>query len=533
MKVNAFWTAVVTAVALGLGAATATAANAATLSPATPRAGQYQPAWAQVPAATLPDRSQVQQQYIDRDGRVHVFFTVNEGLAVPPSLNVVSWQGGSWGAAAKLGPVPILDTTPTVASELSSGIPTVGWTNYETVWLARYQDGLWSTASAEVPGYVPSVPPATSPHAFSAVGTGLNGTTSGLLYKTGACSAGAGATGCDWTITWPASSSSSTVKPSARMPSGTRSYRTWVNEVGEVEALYTTSEESPVVKVYPIDIWSAKSRDGQWADRTLVATALNWSSPHLSLAAARSGDSLVAAWAQLDPQFGDTRQVASAQRNNGVWSSPEVLASGVDFAGLSVGGEDGPVCVRYGKYENYRFGSVQARTLTDGTWSVPASLSSLGSTSSTNAPCLFFARDGELPRATLLGVTQTSAFLTPEAPLGGWVTLSRGNAWTAKLTGTSLNAARLTFSEASPPSAPTAPRAQSLKGAVKFSWKSPANRGTGPLTYEYRVGAGSWVKTSRPTVTLKVKKGRTLTISVRAVNSSGPGGSITISGKAK
>ncbi len=526
MKVSVVWVAGVAAMGLAVTSPVSASPNLAGSEQAGPRTVAYAPAWTQVPSVTLPDRSQLVQSFLDRDGLMHVFFTVNEGLSVPPSLNVVSWQGTAWSPVTKLGPVPHLEAYPTVASELSSGIPTAGWTNYETVWLARYTDGAWSTTSSDVPGYAPDRFAPEHPFQFQAVGTALDGTTAGL-FRTSGCSVKPNTLGCEWTVSWPAGESKASVTPGGSL-GGTGSLLYWVSASGEVEVLFATPYEGP-----NIQIWSAKHRNAEWTDRTLVASVVAFTSANVSLTAKTVGDRLVVAWAQLDPQFGDTRQVASAQRNNGVWSAPEVLASGVDFAGLAVGGDGGPACVRYGKFENYRFGSVQARTLTNGAWSVPASLSTPGSTSSTNAPCLFFAVDGEFPRAALLGVTQTSAFLTPEAPQGSGVTVSRGQAWTVKFTGTSLNAARLTFSQASPPSAPTTPRAQSLKGAVKFSWAAPANPGAGPLTYEYRVGSGSWLKTTRTTVTLKAQKGKTVTISVRAVNSTGPGASLTISGKAK
>jgi hypothetical protein len=490
-------------------------------SEASPRSGAFVPRWNQVPAATLPERAQVQQQLVDQNGLVHVFFTVNEGLNVPPSLNVVSWKGTGWSPVTKLGPIAFLEAIPAVSSELSGGIPTVGWTNFGTLSLARYRNETWSVTSVDVPGYAPSDPPNPLSFAYTAVGTATDGTTSGLVYSTGSCSVES--CGRGWTVSWPASGDVASVAPG-----GGGGLHNWLNEKGEWESLFVTTAAGR-----KMELWNARQRDGGWTDKTLVASFIFGSVEYLSLSAVRNGDSIVAAWNQVDPQYGDTRQVGSAQRVNGVWSAPEVLASGMMFGGLSVGGNDGPVCARYGKWENSQFGSAAARTLTNGSWSAPFSVSSPGSTSSSSAPCLFFRADFEFPARVLLGVTDTSNFLTPEEPLGGWVRFNRGIAWTVKLTGTSLNAARLTFSQASPPSAPTAPRAQSLKGGVKFSWAAPASPGDGPLTYEYRAGSGSWLKTTRTTVTLKAPKGKTVTISVRAVNSTGPGASLNISGKAK
>ena len=488
-----------------------------------PRSEAYLPRWNQVPTVTLPERAQFKQTLVDQDGLVHVFFSVNEGLNVPQSVNVVSWRGTGWGPVTELGPIASWDS-PRHSGELSAGIPTVGWTNYGTMWLARYDDGVWSTTSADVPGYDPSDPRAKQIW-VRAVGTAANGTSTGLIGVS--CSVTPDTPGCAWIVSWPASQSNATVTSVGSMGGvGLRYY--WVNDSGDVEALYTSSSQGP-----NLEIWNSKHRGGEWRDKTLVASPIISSVESLKLSVVRSGDRIVAAWRQMDPQYGETIQVGSAQRVDGVWSTPEVLASGFLFAGLSVGAE-GLVCLRYVKVVGWgKLGFFTARTLTDGSWSAPVSLSSPGSTSSNNAPCLFRVFDSEFAPMALLGVTASSVFFAPEAPGGWFVGVRAGVVWNLQVTGTSLSAARLAFSQASPPSAPTAPKARSLKRAVKFSWAAPTTPGAGPLTYEYRVRAAAWVRTTRPFVKIKAPKGKRLTISVRAVNASGAGGSITISGKAK
>lgn len=84
----------------------------------------------------------------------------------------------------------------------------------------------------------------------------------------------------------------------------------------------------------------------------------------------------------------------------------------------------------------------------------------------------------------------------------------------------------------SPAPSPTAPGAvvgakaiRVLGSKVTLSWREPLHTGWAPVTrYEYRVGKGPWTATSETRVSLRApKRGRSLMIEVRAVNSQGFG----------
>lgn len=71
------------------------------------------------------------------------------------------------------------------------------------------------------------------------------------------------------------------------------------------------------------------------------------------------------------------------------------------------------------------------------------------------------------------------------------------------------------------PGAVTALKAVGTAGAVKVTWAPPS--GATPTRYDYRVGRGKWIATSSLTVTVKAKRGSTITVAVRAVNAAGDG----------
>lgn len=77
------------------------------------------------------------------------------------------------------------------------------------------------------------------------------------------------------------------------------------------------------------------------------------------------------------------------------------------------------------------------------------------------------------------------------------------------------------------------PQATPLRAALRVSWRPPVGAdAAGPVDYyEYRVGAGSWRRTTRTTVLIKrLPRGRAALIEIRAVNSYGPGASIFVRG---
>ena len=69
-------------------------------------------------------------------------------------------------------------------------------------------------------------------------------------------------------------------------------------------------------------------------------------------------------------------------------------------------------------------------------------------------------------------------------------------------------------------------------GGVLFSWSPPQDKGGAlGLAYQWRKVGGPWVRTTRLGVLVQGKKGRALTIEVRAVNTAGPGPARKVSAK--
>lgn len=67
-------------------------------------------------------------------------------------------------------------------------------------------------------------------------------------------------------------------------------------------------------------------------------------------------------------------------------------------------------------------------------------------------------------------------------------------------------------------------KATPKKGAVRITWKAPKRLGGDEaVTYRYRVSKGPWKSTKKTSVRVRGRAGRLIAVSVRAVNSAGPG----------
>lgn len=67
-------------------------------------------------------------------------------------------------------------------------------------------------------------------------------------------------------------------------------------------------------------------------------------------------------------------------------------------------------------------------------------------------------------------------------------------------------------------------RATPAKRAIRVTWSAPSDLGGAPrVTYQYKVGKQAWKPTAKTRITVKGKKGKKITVQVRAVNAAGPG----------
>lgn len=92
------------------------------------------------------------------------------------------------------------------------------------------------------------------------------------------------------------------------------------------------------------------------------------------------------------------------------------------------------------------------------------------------------------------------------------------------------------LSTEAPPSAPPGAvvglTAVRLKGAIRVAWSAPSDTGGDPsISYRYRVGKGKWSTTSETAVLLAGKRGKPLTVAVRAVNGAGAGPILRVTAK--
>ena len=83
------------------------------------------------------------------------------------------------------------------------------------------------------------------------------------------------------------------------------------------------------------------------------------------------------------------------------------------------------------------------------------------------------------------------------------------------------------------PSAPRDVKATAGKGRVTVTWKAAASDGGAPADYLYSVNGGPWTEASRFTVTVKARKGVSVTVSVQAVNAAGWGPTVTRTARAR
>jgi hypothetical protein len=85
-----------------------------------------------------------------------------------------------------------------------------------------------------------------------------------------------------------------------------------------------------------------------------------------------------------------------------------------------------------------------------------------------------------------------------------------------------------------PPSRVRNARAVGITGGVRVTWAAPASAGGSRITgYEYRVNNVPWKATTSRNVTIKALSGAQVTVSVRAMNAAGTGGSWTVTARAR
>lgn len=77
------------------------------------------------------------------------------------------------------------------------------------------------------------------------------------------------------------------------------------------------------------------------------------------------------------------------------------------------------------------------------------------------------------------------------------------------------------------PSAPRDVTATAGKGRVTVTWKPAASDGGAKADYRYSVNGGPWMDASRYTVTVKARKGVSVTVSVQSFNAAGWGPTVT------
>ena len=67
-------------------------------------------------------------------------------------------------------------------------------------------------------------------------------------------------------------------------------------------------------------------------------------------------------------------------------------------------------------------------------------------------------------------------------------------------------------------------KASPLKGGLRVTWSPPVDTGGAvAITYRYRVGRGPWTATAATVIRVNGAKGKTLAVSVQAVNEEGTG----------
>lgn len=83
------------------------------------------------------------------------------------------------------------------------------------------------------------------------------------------------------------------------------------------------------------------------------------------------------------------------------------------------------------------------------------------------------------------------------------------------------------------PSAVTDVKKTSGTGRVTVTWNAATDDGGAEVAYWYRIGAGQWTKTDTFRVTVKARKGQSVTIALGTVNDAGPGPTVIVSAKAR
>lgn len=83
------------------------------------------------------------------------------------------------------------------------------------------------------------------------------------------------------------------------------------------------------------------------------------------------------------------------------------------------------------------------------------------------------------------------------------------------------------------PSAPRSVKASAGKGRVTVTWKPAASDGGAPATYFYSVDGGPWIEASRFAVTVKARKGVSVSVSVQGVNAAGWSPKVTRTARAR
>jgi hypothetical protein len=74
-------------------------------------------------------------------------------------------------------------------------------------------------------------------------------------------------------------------------------------------------------------------------------------------------------------------------------------------------------------------------------------------------------------------------------------------------------------------------KAAPAKGSLRVAWSPPNNMGGATtVTYQYKVGKQAWMSTSATSVTVRGKKGVSISVSVRAGNQAGSGPAVSVSG---
>lgn len=83
------------------------------------------------------------------------------------------------------------------------------------------------------------------------------------------------------------------------------------------------------------------------------------------------------------------------------------------------------------------------------------------------------------------------------------------------------------------PSAVRQPKATGAKGSVTVTWKPVASTGGAPVTYNYSVNGGAWLKAPRLRVVIPAAKGTVVTVVIQAINQAGYGPSRTVVAEAR